>query len=231
MSSFTFLSQNYLAWLLCGVVAPPIPLLIHLSRSRRTKKMRFSTTRFFTDQFLRSYRMSRLKEVFLLLFRMALFALLAMALAQPFLAPPGTVAAGGTGSGPRVAILVLDDSASMGLAEGEVTLFAKAQKSADSILAGLAGGSTASVILAGRRAPGPEVLFPEPTPDLDDGEGDHRQASGGGAGDGPLGRDHPPPRSSPWMLGSDGRRSATIYVLSDLQESGWDAPTDNAEGR
>ena len=126
--------------------------MIHLSRSRRTKKMRFSTTRFFTDQFLRSYRMSRLKEIVLLGFRMALFALLAMALARPFFAPKDAVAGGGGGSGPRSAILVLDDSASMGLAEGDVTLFARAQKAADSILASLGSGDTASVILAGRRA-------------------------------------------------------------------------------
>ena len=46
---------------LVGMLAALIPLIIHLSRSRRTKKMRFSTTRFFTDQFLRSYRMSRLR--------------------------------------------------------------------------------------------------------------------------------------------------------------------------
>ena len=37
---------------LVGLLAALIPLVIHLSRSRRTRKMRFSTTRFFTDQFL-----------------------------------------------------------------------------------------------------------------------------------------------------------------------------------
>ena len=52
-------------WFLLGLLSAAIPLVIHLSRSRRTKKMRFSTTRFFTDQFLRSYRMSRLKELLL----------------------------------------------------------------------------------------------------------------------------------------------------------------------
>ncbi len=78
----TFLSPL----LLIGTLAAGIPLIIHLSRSRRTKKMRFSTTRFFTDQFLRSYRMSRLKELFLLACRMALFALLALAFAQPLFA-------------------------------------------------------------------------------------------------------------------------------------------------
>ena len=63
---------------------PLIPLIIHLSRSRRTKKMRFSTTRFFTDQFLRSYRMSRLKEV------------------VPARLPHGPVRPAGHGPGPAV---------------------------------------------------------------------------------------------------------------------------------
>src|SRR3954466_4680271 len=102
--SLTFLTPLFLI----GALAAAIPLVIHLSRSRRTKKIRFSTTRFFTDQFLRSYRMSRLEELFLLACRMALFALLAVALAQPFVKPTG---AGGAGGGPRTVVLVLDDSA------------------------------------------------------------------------------------------------------------------------
>src|ERR1700758_5705549 len=85
MNAFTFLSPLSLI----GLTAALIPLLIHLSRSRRTKKMRFSTTRFFTDQFVRSYRMSRLKELLLLACRMALCAFLAMALARPLLLPKG----------------------------------------------------------------------------------------------------------------------------------------------
>src|SRR5262249_61156640 len=85
LGSFTLLSP----WYLVGLGAAAIPLIIHLSRSRRTKKMRFSTTRFFTDQFLRSYRMSRLKELALLACRMALFAFLAMALTQPLYMPKG----------------------------------------------------------------------------------------------------------------------------------------------
>ncbi|MCH7686709.1 MAG: BatA domain-containing protein [Planctomycetes bacterium] len=64
---------------LVGLLSAAIPLIIHLSRSRRTKKIRFSTTRFLTDQFLQSYRMSRLKELLLLAARMALCALFAMA--------------------------------------------------------------------------------------------------------------------------------------------------------
>src|SRR5438105_14887689 len=99
---FEFLSPLFLI----GLVSAVIPLLIHLSGSRRTKKIRFSTTRFFTDQFLRSYRMSRLKELLLLACRMALFGLLAMALARPLFAPGGSAAV--AGSGPRAVVLVLD---------------------------------------------------------------------------------------------------------------------------
>src|SRR4051794_21278149 len=87
------------AWgYLFGLLAALIPLIIHLSRSRRTRKMRFSTTRFFTEQFLRSYRMSKLRELLLLVCRMALFALLAMALTGVLYNPKGT--RGLAGSGP-----------------------------------------------------------------------------------------------------------------------------------
>src|SRR6476646_3420564 len=100
----TFLTPLFLV----GALAAAIPLVIHLSRSRRTKKMRFSTTRFFTDQFLRSYRMSRLKELVLLSCRMALFALLAMALTQPLYMPKGTSFLGKDGA--RAVVLVIDNS-------------------------------------------------------------------------------------------------------------------------
>src|SRR5947199_6623839 len=103
MTSFTFLSPLYLIALLSAA----IPLVIHLSRSRRTKKMRFSTTRFFTDQFLRSYRMSRLREILLLACRMALCALLATALAQPLFMPRGPLLGG---EGARAVVIVLDNS-------------------------------------------------------------------------------------------------------------------------
>src|SRR5436853_7349912 len=105
---FTFLSPLFLI----GLLSAAIPLIIHLSRSRRTKKMRFSTTRFFTDQFLRSYRMSRLKELLLLACRMALCALLAMAFAQPLFMPKGQPLLAGNA---RSVVLVIDNSASMGL--------------------------------------------------------------------------------------------------------------------
>src|SRR6516165_4568984 len=160
-SFLTFLSPAFL-W---GILAAVIPLIIHLSRSRRTKKMRFSTTRFFSDQFLRSYRMSRLKELFLLACRMALCAILSMALAQPLVMPKGI---GSFGAGARTVVVVLDNSASMSYVEDGRTLFDRAKAAARELVGELRPGDTASVVLAGRRASGPEVLFAEPTPELGD---------------------------------------------------------------
>src|SRR5438132_7721742 len=158
---FEFLSPLFLI----GLVSAAIPLLIHLSRSRRTKKMKFSTTRFFTDQFLRSYRMSRLKELLLLACRMALCALFAMALARPLIMPRGQAFQGGQS---RSVVLVIDDSASMGYLEDGKSLLDRARTAALEIVDSLQTGDTATIVLAGRRASGPETLFPELTPALGD---------------------------------------------------------------
>jgi hypothetical protein len=217
MNAFTFLSPLYLI----GLLSAAIPLIIHLSRSRRTKKMRFSTTRFFTEQFLRSYRMSRLKELLLLACRMALFALLAMALSRPLFMPKGAGAA--VGGGPRAVVLVLDDSASMGYVENGVTLFRRAQEAASTVLRGLAPGDTASVVLVGRRASGPEVLFAEPTADHDEVQRAIDQAKVSSLGTDLTGAIT---RAEELAVGSRAAGiSVGIYVFSDMQESGWDMPS------
>jgi hypothetical protein len=211
-------------WFLIGMLAAAIPLIIHLSRSRRTKTMRFSTTRFFTDQFLRSYRMSRLKEVFLLACRMALCGLLAMALARPLLLPKGQSFLVG---GSRNVVLVIDNSASMGYVEDGATLLDRARGAARDLLAGLRSGDTASVVLAGRRADGPEILFPEPTRDV----GDVVQAVNSLAV-APLGTDlsRAVARAEAIAQASPAA-SKEVYVLSDLQDSGWDLEAAGSAGQ
>jgi hypothetical protein len=211
------------AWgYLFGVLAALIPLIIHLSRSRRTKKMRFSTTRFFTEQFLRSYRMSKLRELLLLACRMTLFALLAVALTGILYAPKGAGAV--AGSGPRAVVLVLDDSASMGCMEDGVPLFRRAQEAATTVLRSLGQGDTVSVVLAGRRSTGPEVLFPQPT-------GDHQEVQSAidRAKVLALGTDLSGAISKAEEVAAASRAvgmATAIYVFSDLQESGWDMPSE-----
>jgi hypothetical protein len=212
----TFLSPLFLI----GLLSAAIPLLIHLSRSRRTKKMRFSTTRFFTDQFLRSYRMSRLKELLLLACRMALCGLLATALARPLLMPKGTAFLRG---GSRSVVLVIDNSASMAYTENGVALFERARSAARDVLDTLRPGDTASIVLAGRRAGGPEVLFPEPTAELADVlHALHALAVA------PLGTDLTAAVARAESIAQTGSAtSKEVYVFSDLQDSGWELPDED----
>jgi uncharacterized membrane protein len=205
---------------LIGLSAAAIPLLIHLSRSRRTKRIQFSTTRFFTDQFLRSYRMSRLKELLLLACRMALCALLALALAGPMLLPSsGSPLAGQS----RAIALVVDNSASMGLEEAGESMLERARLTAKEILDGLRPGDTASLVLAGRRAAGPEVLFAELTPQL----GDVRQALDG-VRLSSLGTElSTAVARARAIVERSTADSKEVYVLSDLQDSGWELPGDD----
>ena len=208
-----------------GLLAALIPLVIHLSRSRRTKKMRFSTTRFFTDQFLRSYRMSRIREVLLLACRMALFALLGFAVAQPLLSTPATAAF--HGDGPRGVVLVLDDSASMGYTEDGATLLDRARSAARKVVEELRPGDSASVVLAGHRADGPQELFPRPTTRLED----VLQALDGVK---PTGLSADLTEAIP-IAEAQARaapaQAREVYVFSDLQETSWpDRPLDGDGG-
>jgi hypothetical protein len=213
----TFLTPLFLI----GMLSAAIPLLIHLSRSKRTKKMRFSTTRFFTDQFLRSYRMSRLKELLLLACRMALCALFALALARPLLLPRNQSVLMGGGS--RAVVVVLDNSASMGYVEDGRTMLDRARDVAKEVFESLGSNDTASVVLAGRRDAGPEVLFDKkPVGEL----GEVVQTVNG-LQPAALGTD---------LLGavSEAERialaskatSKEVYVVSDMQETGFEAARD-----
>jgi hypothetical protein len=200
---------------LFGMLAAAIPLIIHLSRSKRTKKMRFSTTRFFNDQFLRSYRMSRLKELLLLSCRMALFGFFALALARPLFLPQGAAFMPGK---ERTVVLVLDNSASMGLNDGSGPLLGRAKASARELVDGLSPGDKVSVVLAGRHDEGPEVLFPQPTSAL----GDVLQSING-LQVATLGTDLTGAVAKAEAIALDSPSpSKEVYVLSDMQYRGWE---------
>jgi len=212
---------------LVGLLSAAIPLLIHLSRSRKTRTLRFSTTRFLTDQFLRSYRMSRLKELLLLAARMALCALLAMTFAEPF--QQGSVATGDP-TRSRSVVIVLDDSASMHYRDSDGgTLLSRAAREAVEIIKGLKPSDSASVVLAGRRADGPLAIYPEPTTDL---VGIENELLGlaelSNSADGrpeALGTDLPGGvLLADRMLAEREESSHEVYVFSDLQQRGLSAP-------
>jgi hypothetical protein len=215
---FTFLSPLFLI----GALSAAIPLIIHLSRSKRTKKMRFSTTRFFTDQFLRSYRMSRLKELLLLACRMCLFFFLAVALSRPLFLPKGNTSLGG---GSRSVILVIDNSASMGFIEDDRQVFEKAKRAALDILAGMKSGDNAGIVLAARKESGIEIVFPQLTDNLDDVRRaieELKVTSLGTDLSGAVARAETLVRGSP-------ASSKEVFILSDLQDTGWEDAGDEMD--
>lgn len=151
---------------LFGLLAASIPLVLHLRRSTRHKRMLFSTTRFFDEQFIRSSRRAQFQDKVLMALRIALLALFVLALAQPFIKFPGL--ASWTGERRLVAV-VIDDSASMSMSTERGVLLERSKGAALALVKNLskARGDKATLVLAGRRETGPRVLFPEPTSDFD----------------------------------------------------------------
>ncbi|MBN1825153.1 MAG: BatA domain-containing protein [Candidatus Eisenbacteria bacterium] len=149
----TFLQSIFLA----GLAAALIPVLIHLLNRPRARVVRFSTLEFIRRLQIKKSRRIRFREILLLLLRVALIALLALAFARPALRG----AAAGIGGRARTsACIVLDASYSMGYGEGDRTLFDRAKERARSAADLLQEGDEALLLLA---SSSPESRFERPT--------------------------------------------------------------------
>ena len=69
---------------LWGLTALSVPVLIHLMHSPRARQIDFPSVRFLLACQRKATRRSRLKNIILLLLRMAILALLAWGLSQPY---------------------------------------------------------------------------------------------------------------------------------------------------
>jgi len=105
----------HLPWLLVGLVAVVVPILIHLLNRRRFEVVDWGAMRFL-EQSQKTRRKVFFEDFLLLLLRIGLIALLVFALAGPFLTRTVSV----PGSRPaRDVVLVVDGSASMGCLTAE----------------------------------------------------------------------------------------------------------------
>ena len=139
-----FVSGWWAGWLAVGAAAAAIPVVIHLIHTARAPEVPFPTLRFLKSAAERTARRRRLENLLLMILRMLLFAILAVALARPFLASEFAL----FGEEPETAaVLVLDNSASMNVRHGPETRFARA-KAADY------GGDPERVTLVGHSAGG-----------------------------------------------------------------------------
>ncbi|MDE0554730.1 MAG: BatA domain-containing protein [Candidatus Poribacteria bacterium] len=146
---------------LFGLLAAGIPLLIHLWNRRRVVTIDFSSLMFLTAAHRENARRFQLRQLLILLLRMAIVAIIALALARPFLTlglPVASVRA------KTDVVIVLDNSYSMGYQEVDGVRFEKAKTLATAILETLRHGDSATLILMSDT---PQPVFQQLTPDLE----------------------------------------------------------------
>ncbi|MDE0019535.1 MAG: BatA domain-containing protein [Candidatus Poribacteria bacterium] len=145
---------------LFGLLAAGIPLIIHLWNRRRVVTIDFSSLMFLMAAHRENARRFQLRQLLILLLRMAIVALIALALARPFLTlglPVASVRA------KTDIVIVLDNSYSMAHQDVDGIRFEKAQTFAIDIMDTLRHGDSAALILMSDI---PNPIFRQLTPDL-----------------------------------------------------------------
>lgn len=145
---------------LFGLLAAGIPLIIHLWNRRRVVTIDFSSLMFLMAAHRENARRFQLRQLLILLLRMAIVALIALALARPFLTlglPLASVRA------KTDIVIVLDNSYSMAHQDVDGIRFEKAQTFAIDVMDTLRHGDSAALILMSDI---PNPIFRQLTPDL-----------------------------------------------------------------
>lgn len=146
-------------WLLTGLVAVVLPVIVHLLVRRRYQVVDWGAMQFLSPA-VRTRRRLQLQDVFLLLLRMALIAVLALALARPWIR--GGLFSGYESAGSRDVVLIIDSSSSMSQPDGISTLHQSAIRRAERFLETLSAQDTVMLIEARDQ---PTVLLSSPTTD------------------------------------------------------------------
>ncbi len=154
----TFLVPAVLAGL--GAVAAPV--IIHLLNRRRVRVVRWGATRFLLQATQKNQRRVQVEQWLLLSMRCLAVVLLALAFARPVVNPAGA-GADPAAVGPRMAVILLDQSASMGQSDGLQTRFEQAKAAARRLLDGFEPGSQAALFLVANRV---NPVVGRPTADL-----------------------------------------------------------------
>jgi len=146
---------------LWGLAAAALPVLVHLLNKFQVQRVRWAAMRFLNEAMQRTQRKLRLEDVLLLLLRCLAVALLVLAFARPVLHWKGgdPVFSGS----PVDAVLVVDDSMSMGMSNGVSTSFEQARDAAGKVLDGLGSGSEAALFFVSDRV---KKAVPIPTRDF-----------------------------------------------------------------
>lgn len=197
---------------LLGLLAAGIPLLIHLWNRRQAVTIDFSSLMFLVTAHRQNVKRLQLKQLLILLLRMLIIALIALALARPFLIlglPLAAVRA------KTDVVVVLDNSFSMTYQDVDGVWFDTAKKKADEILSSLRHGDSASLILMSDI---PTPIYRELTPDINgvitslnsiqvSNRGTNVQSS--------IELAHK-------ILSKSNHTNKELYIISDFTKNGWE---------
>lgn len=136
-------------WMLAGLAALSVPIIIHLLLRRKKTRVRFSTIQFFLRQDEQASARRKLRHWFLLALRILILAALVLAFARPWLRDE---AAAGEGRPQRQMVLVLDRSLSMQANVPGGTKWDKAKDEARKRLADLGPNDRAALVTCGFQA-------------------------------------------------------------------------------
>ncbi|MBY0512677.1 MAG: BatA domain-containing protein [Gemmataceae bacterium] len=135
-------------WLLAGGAAVSIPIVVHFFFKARYKPLPWAAMKFLREAIEQTSRRLKFQEWILLALRCLVILLLALALARP-----GMMTAGSSGRGEAIdAVLVLDNSYSMGAQDGDKTRLDRARDAALQVIDSLPANSTVQVYTCSDRA-------------------------------------------------------------------------------
>src|SRR5579872_6437417 len=126
-----------------GAIAAAAPLLIHLLNRRRFRVVPWAAMDLLREAVSRNRRMLQLRDLLLLALRTLCILLFALALARPVISP---AAGAGNPNEPVHAVLLVDNSLSMGYQRLSGTLLDEARRRLDGFLERLPLGSRISVV-------------------------------------------------------------------------------------
>ena len=146
--------------LLFGMAAIAAPIIIHLLMNRRVKPVVWAAMRFLQASIQKNQKRLNLEDLLLLLLRCLILILLALALARPaFRGAKGQTLVRGS----ETAVLLIDNSYSMGQNDGGPTRFDQARDVAQQILDSMPQGSSVALLYFSDVV---KAAVPEPSYDL-----------------------------------------------------------------
>ncbi|MCE0523983.1 MAG: BatA domain-containing protein [Methylacidiphilales bacterium] len=196
---------------LFGMAAVSIPIIIHLLNQFQVKEVKWAAMRFLRESIDKNQRRLQIEDLILLVLRCLLIALLILVLSRP----TWQSGASAFGSHQATAVIIIDDSYSMGLTNGIETSLQRAQKAAEQVVDAFPTGSSSSLFFA---ADNVQQAIAQPTYDLNLLRQTIKQAK---LTDRSTDMSTALQQAVATLQKHEGGGSKEIYLITDGQANGW----------